>query len=109
MTVDLSQLSVSELESIVKKAESLIEDRRDETVEQAYKQAVELARSVHLTLEELVEFGSSKRKKVARKPVEPRYRNPENHNETWTGRGKQPRWLATAIENGKKLEDFTIG
>lgn len=108
MSIDLNGLSVSELESIVKKAESLIEDRRDENVEQAYKQAVEVARSVGLTLDELVEFGASKRKKAVRKPVEPRYRNPENAEETWTGRGKQPRWLANAIASGKKLESFLI-
>jgi DNA-binding protein H-NS len=27
---------------------------------------------------------------------------------TWTGRGKQPRWLAAALRGGKKLEDFKI-
>lgn len=108
MSVDLTGLSLSELESLRKKAESLIEDRRDETVEQAYKQAIEIARSVNLSLEELVNYGSSKRKKSARKPVEPRYRNPANEEETWTGRGKQPRWLANEIAKGKTLEEFLI-
>ena len=28
--------------------------------------------------------------------------------ETWAGRGLKPRWLATAIKSGKKLEDFLI-
>jgi DNA-binding protein H-NS len=41
--------------------------------------------------------------------VEPKYRNPENPSETWAGRGLKPRWLATALKAGKKLEDFTIG
>ena len=27
---------------------------------------------------------------------------------TWTGRGKQPRWLAAALKGDKKLEDFKI-
>ena len=27
---------------------------------------------------------------------------------TWTGRGKQPKWLAAAIQSGKKLEEFKI-
>ncbi|MBD0191236.1 H-NS family nucleoid-associated regulatory protein, partial [Acinetobacter baumannii] len=29
-------------------------------------------------------------------------------SETWTGRGKQPRWLVAEIEKGAKLEDFLI-
>jgi DNA-binding protein H-NS len=37
-----------------------------------------------------------------------KYRNPNNHRETWTGRGRQPRWLADKIRSGKKLADFLI-
>ena len=40
--------------------------------------------------------------------VAPKYRNPANTKETWTGRGKQPRWLAAETAKGKKLEDFLI-
>ena len=31
-----------------------------------------------------------------------------NTEETWTGRGKQPRWLVAELEKGAKLEDFLI-
>ena len=41
--------------------------------------------------------------------VLPKYRNPNNPVETWTGRGKQPRWLRTELRSGKKLDDFRIG
>ena len=44
----------------------------------------------------------------ARGPVAPKYRNPENPNETWAGRGLTPRWLAAALKGGKKLEHFSI-
>ena len=40
--------------------------------------------------------------------VPPKYRNPANPQETWTGRGRQPRWLAAETTAGKKLEDFLI-
>ena len=39
--------------------------------------------------------------------VEPKYRDSATGT-TWTGRGKQPRWLAAAIRSGKKLDDFKI-
>ena len=42
-------------------------------------------------------------------PVSPKYRNPERPSETWSGRGKQPRWLVAALRSGHKLEDFLIG
>ena len=48
--------------------------------------------------------------KVRRKypDVLPKYRNPQT-SETWSGRGKQPRWLVAAIKTGGKIEDFEIG
>lgn len=42
-------------------------------------------------------------------PVFPKFRNPADHSETWSGRGKQPRWFAAQLHSGKKLEDLTIG
>lgn len=38
----------------------------------------------------------------------PLYRNPANRSETWAGRGNKPRWLASALKRGKKLEHFAI-
>ena len=40
--------------------------------------------------------------------VAAKYQNPANGKETWTGRGKQPRWLAAETTKGKKLEEFLI-
>ena len=40
--------------------------------------------------------------------VAPKYRNPDNPSETWAGRGLRPRWLAAALKEGKKIEDFAI-
>jgi DNA-binding protein H-NS len=40
--------------------------------------------------------------------VFPKYRNPKNPGETWSGRGKRPRWLAKRLVAGSKLDDFLI-
>jgi len=42
-----------------------------------------------------------------RSVVAPKYRDSATGT-TWTGRGKQPKWLAAAIKDGKKLDDFKI-
>ncbi|MGB6956362.1 MAG: H-NS histone family protein [Bradyrhizobium sp.] len=47
----------------------------------------------------------------ARRPypqVFPKFRNPAKPTETWSGRGKQPRWLTALLRSGKKLNDFLI-
>jgi DNA-binding protein H-NS len=40
--------------------------------------------------------------------VLPKYQNPKNPAETWSGRGKQPLWLRAQLRSGKKLTDFLI-
>ena len=38
--------------------------------------------------------------------VAPKYRGP--NEETWSGRGLTPRWLATLLAQGRKKEEFAI-
>src|SRR5689334_13830432 len=40
--------------------------------------------------------------------VFPKYQNPLDPSETWSGRGKQPRWLVSALKAGGKIDDFRI-
>jgi DNA-binding protein H-NS len=40
--------------------------------------------------------------------VEPKYRNPNNPLQTWSGRGKTPRWLAILIASGRQRDEFRI-
>ena len=51
---------------------------------------------------------NEKRPRRAYPPVLPKYRNPKNPSETWSGRGKQPRWLKAQLRAGKKLNDLLI-
>jgi DNA-binding protein H-NS len=48
----------------------------------------------------------SPRRKYPR--VFPKYHNPSEPGQTWSGRGKQPRWLAAALKTGHKIEEFLI-
>jgi DNA-binding protein H-NS len=55
--------------------------------------------------------GRIERKEKARRPypkVHPKYRNPERPSETWSGRGKQPRWVVAQLRTGKKINDLMI-
>ena len=40
--------------------------------------------------------------------VLPKYCNPLAPEETWSGRGKQPRWLVAALQSGRGIEEFRI-
>jgi len=50
--------------------------------------------------------GADNSPKAQRRKIAPKYRGPDG--DTWTGRGIKPRWLTSALNDGKKLEDFLI-
>jgi DNA-binding protein H-NS len=49
--------------------------------------------------------------KAHRRPypkVYPKYRNPDQPSETWSGRGVQPRWVRAQLRSGKRFDDLLI-
>ena len=117
MSIDLKKLSSKELDALIataKKRQAQLNQRAP--VAQVRGELTRLAKAEGYTIEEL--FGGSTPARVARKTsaraarklgkVAAKYRNPENAKETWTGRGKHPRWMAALIAKGKKADDFLI-
>ncbi len=49
-----------------------------------------------------------KSKDGEREPVAPKYRHPENPSETWSGRGRKPKWVEAHLEAGGNMEDLLI-
>jgi DNA-binding protein H-NS len=60
--------------------------------------------------ERLSQLGHAEQAAPRRKypKVLPKYVNSAAPLETWSGRGKQPRWLVAALKSGRKLEEFQI-
>jgi DNA-binding protein H-NS len=57
----------------------------------------------------LARLSATKQRNKRRYPkVLPKYQNPERPDETWSGRGLQPRWLSGQLSAGKSVEDFRI-
>lgn len=72
----------------------------------------EMVRELNITADQIfpnVSRSSTGKKVGARKggTVEPKYRNLQT-GETWTGRGKQPRWVAALVAAGTPLESLLI-
>lgn len=127
MSIDLSGLSAKELGTLIRDAQkrkSIVAKRQP--IAKARAQVIAAARKAGYTVEELFGVDAPAAKagrgakagkgtraaapKAGRKlaKVAPKYRNPANADETWTGRGKQPRWLAEYTSQGRKVEDFLI-
>ncbi|KAF1686599.1 DNA-binding protein [Pseudoxanthomonas broegbernensis] len=117
MPIDLATLSPRELGSLIttaKKRQALLSKRAP--LAQVRNKLTRLAKAEGYTVEELFGTAAKGARKAAapvragRKlgKVAPKYRNPANPKETWTGRGKQPRWLAAYTGQGRDLGEFVI-
>src|SRR3954463_9810618 len=43
-----------------------------------------------------------------RRGVQPKYWNPDNHSETWAGRGRKPKWVQDRLDQGTPLDELLI-
>lgn len=104
MEIDLETLTLRELKDLqnrVARAIASFEDRRKKA---ALAELEEKARELGFNLAELT--GSAVPRK--RSAAAPKFANPGDRSQTWTGRGRQPRWFAAALAAGKAPEDMLI-
>ena len=109
MAIDLSGLGVAELEQLITDARARIETVKKQQFAELRKNLEAQAKSAGFDIYEL--FGGAGRVPRAggeKRAVAPKYRNPANHLQTWTGRGKQPHWVRDALAAGKSLGDLAI-
>ncbi len=116
MNVNINDLSRAELNVLLKaakKQQKLLAKRAP--INTVRRQLTLLAARAGYTMGELL--GTEGRtvapaaKRVRRKntgKVAPKYRDPENKRNTWTGRGTMPRWLAEKTKFGRSPMDFLI-
>lgn len=130
MSFDLDQFSSKDLEALItqasKRKAALNKRKPAATVR---KQITSMAKAEGYSVEELFgpagptsaakrgrpagktaskvgKAGTRKGRKLGK--VAPKYRNPANPKETWTGRGLAPRWMAALEAKGKKRDEFLI-
>jgi len=98
--ISFETMSTDELwnlhEQVISKLDRCIAEKKAKLEERLHK------------LESAQDAISSDRQRRPYPKVHPKYRNPQNPAETWSGRGKQPRWVQAQLKAGKKLEKFLI-
>lgn len=107
--MDLGKLSLTELKRLQSRIETEITRRADSAKKDLLKKMQKMASDAGVPLSELLG------KKAGRKPgapkgrkVPPKYRNPADASQTWTGRGRQPAWVVACLKGGKKIESLLI-
>jgi DNA-binding protein H-NS len=104
---ELQKLSYRELLDLSDKVTAAIEARKLSEKSDIKNKVRELVESAGFDIDEIVGKTGSGKSLKGRK-VAPKYRNPKKPGETWSGRGRQPKWLAAELARGKTLGSFLI-
>ena len=103
MARDLDRMSfkdLQELELKVKKAKASVQDRSRTELREKLEA---MAAAGGFKIGDLFGGRGGKGRKVAAK-----FANPDDPSETWTGRGRKPRWLSAKLKDGDRMEKFLI-
>lgn len=124
MTRDLKNMTIKQLESLGRRVEKRLETLRQKELLATRKELEKRVQRDHgISLEELMAVtsqSSSRRKKspspsnvakfpnTPKTPGQPRFANPADEEQTWTGKGRRPDWFVQAVEAGKSPEELMI-
>jgi DNA-binding protein H-NS len=110
---DLSNYNLGELKGLQFEIEKEIKSRQKDEVRKAREQILAIAQDVGLPVSALIaKAGGAQKangqKGGSRQQGEARFRNPDDGSQTWSGRGRQPKWISEALAGGKSLDDFRV-
>lgn len=111
-----SELDEKQLNRLIADAKKELESRKKTKIRALKKQLQGIASELDTSVESLlgIKGGSTakapakKKRGAPRGKVPPKYRNPNKASETWTGRGRQPKWVEAFLAGGGKLDDISI-
>lgn len=104
---DLKGLTVGELGKLIGLAQAELVNKQEEEKERVRQQIEKLASDAGFSVDEVLGVRAVVKRRTRAK-AQPKYENPLNKGDTWTGRGRKPKWVETALKGGKKLEDLLI-
>lgn len=107
MPIDLSTMSRKDLEKLRKDIDKQLDRLAKDEQKAALEAAEKAAREFGFSLSELT-GGAAGKKSRSGSVNPPKYRNPENPQQTWTGKGRRPDWIKAVQDRGEDISKFKI-
>ena len=107
MSVNLTNYSVAQLESLIGEAQQELERKRSEERSARVREIRRLAAEAGLEVD-IRGARAARTGRASASKLPPKYRNPGNPEQTWTGRGPRPQWFRDALAKGKSPADLAV-
>jgi DNA-binding protein H-NS len=107
--LNLDAMSVDEMWQLHEEISQVLSVRLTSEKRELEKRLAQLRREKETRQPESEEMPQAVHRERRHYPrVLPKYRNPNEPSQTWSGRGKQPRWLTAALKSGRSIGEFAI-
>jgi DNA-binding protein H-NS len=106
LTTKISSLDIVDLQKVIDHAQATLVEKREESRQNLTSEVEEKIRAAGFDPAEFL--GGKKPAQTPGQKMAAKYRNPENPDQTWGGRGKRPNWIQNALASGKKLDEMLI-
>jgi DNA-binding protein H-NS len=103
--MDLDSLNLKELKKLQDDVAVAIFNYEKRKKAEALAAVEEAARAAGFSLKELL---SDEKFTKGKTKAAPKYANPADATQTWTGRGRKPKWVEELLASGKSLDDAAI-
>ena len=104
MSININDLPLKDLKKLERDVAAAIANYDARGKAEAIAALEEHARSLGFSLAELTGMQiTTTRKRV---PATIKYRNPANLSETWSGRGRKPRWYDALLASGARADEL---
>jgi DNA-binding protein H-NS len=100
----LQKMTLKALLDLKNRVDRAIQEKRDQERSELRDQFRQLAAEKGISWSELVGSGKGK----PRGPVAAKFADPKDPSNTWSGRGRMPKWLSAKLKAGAKLESFRL-
>ncbi|WP_134725084.1 H-NS family nucleoid-associated regulatory protein [Paracoccus luteus] len=114
MDVDLNGMDLDRLRALRKQVDQAIASFETRRKREAMDAVEKAAREHGFALADLTGAGGGRGRGRGRKagaPDEasaPRYAHPDDPSQTWSGRGRRPRWVTEQVAAGRDLSEFAV-
>ncbi|MGB0966113.1 MAG: H-NS family nucleoid-associated regulatory protein [Litorivicinus sp.] len=104
--MDLSQYSDDQLAQLQTQIANELETRVQRKRDAIVSEIRDKAQAAGLSADDIIKALGGRGNKG--KPVAVKYRDPANPANTWTGRGRKPKWIEAKLAGGATLESLAV-
>jgi len=101
MSINLKGMNRNQISDLIRRAGARQEQLAKEDLAAARSKVQSIAKQTGFSIDELIGNTPSSPRKA-------KYRNPDNHEQVWGGRGKRPAWFNEALKAGKTIDQLSV-